>query len=174
MTETFFKSPDEFRRWLERNHDKETELLVRFHKKGSGLPSITWPESVDEALCFGWIDGIRKRIDDTSYTIRFTPRKPTSTWSAINIRRVAELQKLGRMTPAGMRAFERRREDRSATYSYEQKENATLSRADEKLFRRNAEAWTFFPHRRRRIAAPSSTGSRPQRKKRRARDASRS
>jgi uncharacterized protein YdeI (YjbR/CyaY-like superfamily) len=116
---------------------------VGFYKRDSGKPSITWPESVDQALCFGWIDGVRKRIDDVSYTIRFTPRKQISNWSAINIARVAELTKLGQMHPAGLRAFEQRREDKSAIYAYE---NAvrTLDPADEKTFRANKKAWQFF------------------------------
>jgi uncharacterized protein YdeI (YjbR/CyaY-like superfamily) len=96
----FFKSPSDFRRWLAAHHAKEKELLVGFYKKGSGKPSITWPESVDEALCFGWIDGIRRRLDEDSYSIRFTPRKTSSTWSAVNIKRVEVLIQQGRMTPA--------------------------------------------------------------------------
>jgi hypothetical protein len=106
---TFFPTPADFRRWLEKHHDKVPELLVGFYKKGTGKPSITWPESVDEALCFGWIDGIRRTIDDESYSIRFTPRRPTSIWSAVNLKRVAELTKLGRMHPAGLRVFEAQR-----------------------------------------------------------------
>jgi uncharacterized protein YdeI (YjbR/CyaY-like superfamily) len=103
MEPTFFASPAAFRKWLERRHDKESEVLLGFYKKGSGKPSITWPESVDQALCFGWIDGVRTRIDDESYTIRFSPRKRGSNWSAINIRRVAGLVKLGFMHAAGLR-----------------------------------------------------------------------
>lgn len=143
MEPTFFPTPAAFRRWLEKNHDKSPELLVGFYKKDSGKPSITWPESVDQALCFGWIDGVRRRIDDVSYSIRFTPRKPISNWSAINIARVAELTKLGQMRPAGLHAFEQRREDKSAIYAYE---NAvrTLDPADEKTFRANRKAWQFF------------------------------
>lgn len=114
MKPIFFETPAEFRRWLERNHDKAAELLVGFYKKDSGRRSITWPESVDEALCFGWIDGVRKRIDDVSYTIRFTPRKRGSNWSAVNIRRVGELTKLGLMQPAGLKAFEARTAEKSA------------------------------------------------------------
>ncbi len=105
---------------LARNHGRARELLVGFHKRDSGRPSITWQQSVDEALCFGWIDGIRRRIDNGRYTIRFTPRRRGSIWSAVNIRRAQELQKLGRMEPAGLAAFEARRDDRSAIYSYEQ------------------------------------------------------
>jgi uncharacterized protein YdeI (YjbR/CyaY-like superfamily) len=139
----FFPTPADFRKWLEKNHASSTELLVGFYKKDSGKPSITWPESVDQALCFGWIDGVRRRIDDVSYSIRFTPRKQISNWSAINIARVAELTKLGLMRPAGLRAFEQRREDKSAIYSYE---NAvrTLAPADEEKFRANKKAWQFF------------------------------
>ena len=104
-TPTFFSTPGDFRRWLERNHAKVAELWVGFHKKGTGRPSVTWPEAVDEALCFGWIDGVRYRIDEISYRIRFTPRKPKSTWSNVNVKRVAALKKLGRMAPAGLAAF---------------------------------------------------------------------
>jgi uncharacterized protein YdeI (YjbR/CyaY-like superfamily) len=143
MEPTFFPTPAAFRKWLERNHASAAELLVGFYKRGSGKPSITWPESVDQALCFGWIDGVRRRIDDVSYSIRFTPRKQISNWSAINIARVAELTKLGLMRPAGLRAFEQRREDKSAIYSYE---NAvrTFDPSDEKTFRANRKAWQFF------------------------------
>src|SRR6187549_2110424 len=97
----FFPTPARFRAWLEAHHEREKELVVGFHKKGSGKPSITWPEAVDEALCFGWIDGVRRRIDETSYTVRFTPRQRRSTWSAVNIQRAKELERLGRMHPAG-------------------------------------------------------------------------
>ena len=121
MKATFFKSAAEFRSWLRKNHAIESELWVGFHKKDSGKPSITWPESVEEALCYGWIDGIRKRIDDISYTNRFTPRKLTSNWSAINIRRVGDLQKKGLMRAPGLKAFGLRKENRSGTYSYEQR-----------------------------------------------------
>jgi uncharacterized protein YdeI (YjbR/CyaY-like superfamily) len=143
MESLFFESPAAFRKWLEKNHASAMELLVGFHKKDSGKPSMTWPESVDQALCFGWIDGVRRRIDDVSYSIRFSPRKPVSNWSAINIARVAELTKLGLMRPAGLRAFEKRREDKSSIYAYE---NAvrTLDPADEKKFRANRKAWQFF------------------------------
>jgi len=143
MEPTFFPTPAAFRKWLETNHASAAELLVGFYKRDSGKPSITWPESVDQALCFGWIDGVRRRIDDVSYSIRFTPRKQISSWSAINIARVAELTKLGLMRPAGLRAFEQRRKDKSAIYSYE---NAvrTFDPSDEKTFRANRKAWQFF------------------------------
>jgi uncharacterized protein YdeI (YjbR/CyaY-like superfamily) len=140
----FFATPAQFRKWLEANHDKAQELWVGFYKKETGRPSITWPESVDEALCVGWIDGIRKKLDDESYVIRFTPRKPQSTWSAVNIARVAELKRDGRMRPAGLAAFERRRDDKSAIYSYEQRKTAVFDEAAERQFRANAKAWEFF------------------------------
>lgn len=143
MKPAFFETPADFRRWLERNHETATELLVGFYKKGSGHPSITWPESVDQALCFGWIDGVRKRIDDISYTIRFTPRKKGSTWSAINIGRVAELTKLGLMQPRGLHAFEQRTANKSAIYAYENAPKK-LPAADEKKFRANRKAWAWF------------------------------
>jgi uncharacterized protein YdeI (YjbR/CyaY-like superfamily) len=141
---TFFARPAQFRRWLERHHERETELLVGFYKTGSGKPSITWPQSVDEALCFGWIDGVRRRIDDESYSIRFTPRKPTSTWSAVNIRRMGELVAAGLVAPAGLAAFERRSEKRSAIYSYERRNEATLEPALERELRRNRGAATYL------------------------------
>jgi uncharacterized protein YdeI (YjbR/CyaY-like superfamily) len=142
---SFFPTPADFRAWLERNHETAPELLVGFYKKSSGRPSITWPESVDEALCFGWIDGIRRTIDEASYTIRFTPRRPRSTWSAVNLKRVEELLKLGRMRPAGIRVFEARDPKRAGTYSYEQRqEELKLTPAYEKTLRANAKAWAFF------------------------------
>jgi uncharacterized protein YdeI (YjbR/CyaY-like superfamily) len=139
----FFKTPADFRRWLERHHDSARELLVGFYKVGSGRPSITWPQSVDQALCFGWIDGVRRRIDDESYTIRFTPRKPRSIWSAVNIRRATELKEQGLMQPAGLRAFEQRSPQRSAIYSYE-KAPAELPAEAEAAFRKRKAAWAFF------------------------------
>jgi uncharacterized protein YdeI (YjbR/CyaY-like superfamily) len=141
---TFFPTPDDFRRWLERHHETSRELLVGFYKRGSGKPSITWPESVDQALCFGWIDGVRRSIDETSYSIRFTPRKPESSWSTININRVKELTARGLVLPAGLAAFERRSDKRTGIYSYEQRDKAKLSREDERRFRANAKAWGFF------------------------------
>src|SRR5690554_4530665 len=110
---TFFKSQDEFRKWLEIHHKKETELIVGFYKVGSGKPSMNWSQSVDQALCFGWIDGIRKSIDKESYSIRFTPRRSTSIWSAINIKKVEKLTKAGLMKDAGIKAFKSRKQDRS-------------------------------------------------------------
>jgi uncharacterized protein YdeI (YjbR/CyaY-like superfamily) len=139
----FFKTPLDFRKWLAAHHAKTTELLVGFYKKDSGKPSITWPESVDEALCFGWIDGIRRRIDDESYSIRFTPRKTSSTWSAVNIARVKELSREGRMAPAGDKAFAARKENRSGIYSYEQRSADLVAPYAGKL-RRNKAAAKFF------------------------------
>ena len=144
MEPTFFPTPEDFYAWLEQNHDKESELLVGYYRKGSGKPSITWPESVDQALCFGWIDGIRRSIDGESYSIRFTPRKPTSNWSSVNIRRVAELRAAGLMRPAGEAAFERRTAERSGIYSYESRRAAKLDAAQEAEFRANGAAWEFF------------------------------
>jgi len=143
MKISFFKSPAEFRNWLKKHHAGEHELWVGFYKKDSGKPSITWPQSVDEALCFGWIDGLRKSIDDVSYMIRFTPRKPTSTWSAVNIRRVAELKEKGLMRPAGLKAFELRREYRSGIYSYEQR-SVELPDPYRKQLKKHKAAWKFF------------------------------
>ncbi len=145
MKPVFFKTPAEFRKWLEKNHDKVIELLVGFYKVSSGKQSITWSESVDQAICFGWIDGIRKSIDDMSYTIRFTPRKAKSIWSRINIAKVNELTKKGLMFPAGIAAFQKREEKHSGIYSFEQKEkNIKLNNAFEKLFKNNKEVWKFF------------------------------
>ena len=139
----YFPTPAAFRKWLQKNHAAEKQLWVGFHKKGTGTPSITWQESVDQALCFGWIDGIRKRIDEDRYTIRFTPRKPTSVWSAINIGRVKELTKQGAMRPPGLAAFEKRDLKRSGIYAYENRPKV-LAPAYEKELRRNAKAAAFF------------------------------
>ena len=139
----FFRTPSDFRRWLHQHHATARELIVGFYKTGSGKPSITWPESVDEALCYGWIDGIRRRVDDLSYSIRFTPRKASSTWSAINIRRVQALTKEGRMRPAGLTAYQARKENKSGIYSYEQR-SATLVEPYATRLRRNKAAWAFF------------------------------
>jgi uncharacterized protein YdeI (YjbR/CyaY-like superfamily) len=139
----FFKTPGSFHKWLAANHAKSKELWVGFYKKDSGKASITWPESVDEALCFGWIDGIRKSIDEDSYKIRFTPRKPTSVWSAVNIRNVAKLIKEDRMQSAGMKAFEARKENRSGIYAYEQRSPELVEPYLGRL-KRNKAAWNFF------------------------------
>jgi uncharacterized protein YdeI (YjbR/CyaY-like superfamily) len=141
----FFATPANWRRWLEKNHSSKRELWVGFHKKGCGRPSITWPESVDEALCFGWIDGVRKTISADSYVIRFTPRRAGSNWSAINTRRARQLIREKRMHDAGFRAFKKRDPRKSGVYSFEQqREAAKLSAAHEKEFKRNRAAWSFF------------------------------
>src|SRR5262249_8169909 len=119
MAARYFKKPEDFRAWFERYHESADELLVGFYKRDSGKPSISWPESVDEALCFGWIDGIRRRVDAQRYTIRFTPRRSGSIWSAVNVKRVAFLRKAGRMRPAGLAAFEKRDPKKTAIYSFE-------------------------------------------------------
>jgi uncharacterized protein YdeI (YjbR/CyaY-like superfamily) len=144
MEPTFFATPADFRAWLERNHESHSELIVGFHKRGTGRPSITWPEAVDQALCFGWIDGVRRRIDDTCYSIRFTPRKTRSTWSAVNIKRMKELVEEGLVAPAGLAAFERRTDDRSAIYSYEQRKSAKLEPDQERRLRADERANAFF------------------------------
>jgi uncharacterized protein YdeI (YjbR/CyaY-like superfamily) len=141
---TFFASADEFAAWLAEHGGNEPELLVGYHKRGSKRAGMSWPESVDAALCFGWIDGVRKRINEHSYQIRFTPRKQRSTWSAINIERVSALRAQGRMRDAGLQAYSHRREDKSKIYSYEQKSTAALEAAHERQFRANRAAWKFF------------------------------
>ena len=139
----FFATPEAFRQWLKKNHALATELWVGFHKKATGKPSITWPESVDQALCFGWIDGLRKSVDSESYVIRFTPRRPTSIWSAVNSKRAQELTRLGMMQPAGKKAFEGRDAKKSHLYSFERK-RVTLGTAFGRQFRANQHAWEFF------------------------------
>ena len=141
---TFFATPAELRAWLERHHADRRELLVGFYRKASGRPSITWPQSVDEALCFGWIDGIRRSLGEEAYTIRFTPRQARSTWSAVNVRRAGELIAEGRMTSAGLAAFEARSADRTAIYSHEQRRAAALEPDQEARFRAAPEAWEWF------------------------------
>ncbi|HJQ98177.1 MAG TPA: YdeI/OmpD-associated family protein [Candidatus Polarisedimenticolaceae bacterium] len=143
MKPTFFASPSKLRAWLDKNHATRDELWVGFHKKDSGKPSVTWPEAVDEALCVGWIDGIRKGIDATSYTIRFTPRKTTSVWSAINTKRMAVLVAEKRVKPEGLRAFEARRENRSGIYSYEQRGDRLAEPYAGKL-KKNRKAWAYW------------------------------
>ena len=143
MTPRFFATQEEFRKWLEKNHKKESELVVGFYKVNSDKPSMTWSQSVDQALCFGWIDGVRKSIDKNSYQIRFTPRKPTSIWSAINIKKIEELTKQGLMHPAGFSSFEKRKEEKSKIYSYE-KEEMKFSQNFEKQFKANKKAWNYF------------------------------
>jgi uncharacterized protein YdeI (YjbR/CyaY-like superfamily) len=143
MEPTFFATQEAFRKWLEENHKEQKELLVGFYKVNSGKPSMSWSESVDQALCFGWIDGVRKSIDKDSYTIRFTPRKPSSIWSTINIKKIEDLTQAGLMKPEGLKAFSLRTESRSNIYSHE-KEPVPLDDAYVKQFKNNAVAWEFF------------------------------
>src|SRR4051795_7848207 len=143
MEATFFETPAAFRAWLQEYHESETELLVGFYKKGSGKASITWPESVDQALCFGWIDGIRKRVGKISYQIRFTPRRRSSIWSATNIKRARELVRQKQMRPVGLKAFAARIDNKSGIYSYEQR-STDLKQPYAKLLKKNKAAWNFF------------------------------
>jgi uncharacterized protein YdeI (YjbR/CyaY-like superfamily) len=140
----FFAAPEEFRAWLEEHHATATELLAGFHKKSTGRPTMTWTESVREALCFGWIDGIRRSLGDESYTIRFTPRKPRSNWSSLNVRHVEELIREGRMTAAGLAAYEARTAKRTGVYAFEQRHAARLEPEQEERFRADPKAWEFF------------------------------
>jgi uncharacterized protein YdeI (YjbR/CyaY-like superfamily) len=143
MTPIFFDTQTKFRNWLEKNHKKESELIVGFNKVASGKPSMTWSESVDQALCFGWIDGVRRSIDNESYCIRFTPRRSNSIWSDINIKKIEVLTKSGLMKPEGQHAFNLRTENKSRIYSHE-KEPAILEANFEKLFIKNKSAWNYF------------------------------
>ncbi|HEY8562882.1 MAG TPA: YdeI/OmpD-associated family protein [Pyrinomonadaceae bacterium] len=143
MTPKFFPAQDDFRRWLEENHDKEAEIIVGFYNVKSGKQSMTWSEAVDQALCFGWIDGVRRNVDEESYSNRFTPRRPNSNWSAVNIKKVEELTEKGLMKPAGIAAFEKRKDEKSAVYTYEN-EARQFSEEYEKRFRANEKAWGFF------------------------------
>jgi uncharacterized protein YdeI (YjbR/CyaY-like superfamily) len=140
----FFATPAEFRAWLEQHHAAEQELIVGFHKKATGRPTMTWTEAVREALCFGWIDSVRRSIDADSYSNRFTPRKPRSNWSAVNVKHVEELIREGRMHPAGLAAYEARAPARTGVYSYEQRHDAALEPAQEERFRADEQAWQFF------------------------------
>lgn len=141
---TFFKTQTDFRKWLEKNGTSAVEIWVGFYKKDSGKATVTYKEAVDEALCFGWIDGIRKSIDEISYTNRFTPRKKKSTWSAVNIKRVGELKKLKRMKPPGLKVFEERDGKRANLYSFEQRKDPALPAGFIKQFKANKKAWNYF------------------------------
>jgi uncharacterized protein YdeI (YjbR/CyaY-like superfamily) len=145
----FFKTPSTFRKWLSKNHGKAKELLVRFYKVGSGKPSMTWSESVDEALCFGWIDGVRKSIDGESYTIRFSPRKPNSIWSTINLKKMKVLMEKGLVQEAGLNVYNRRNKAKTKLYTHE-KDPVVLDTAYERKFKASKKAWEFFQ-----AAAPS-------------------
>jgi uncharacterized protein YdeI (YjbR/CyaY-like superfamily) len=139
----FFKTQNDFRKWLEKNYNKKDEIWVGYYKKKSGKASIDWPQSVDEALCFGWIDGLRKSINTESYKIRFTPRKPGSIWSAVNLKRAKELILLGLMQPSGLKVFNNKDEKKINRYSFE-RENVKLDKEYEKRFKSNKKAWEFF------------------------------
>jgi len=143
MHPKFFKTQKELRKWFEKNHNKKDEMWIGYFKIATGKQSITWSESVDEAICFGWIDGIRKSINDESYMIRFTPRKPRSNWSAVNIEKVKKLSRLGLMKPEGIEAYGRRKEHKSKIYSYEQKD-VQLDKSFDEKFKKNKKAWQFF------------------------------
>ena len=143
MAPRFFKTPGEWRRWLTANHKTERELWVGFHKLASGKPSVTYHQALDEALAFGWIDGVRKSIDVSSYVIRFTPRKTNSIWSAVNLARVRVLIDEDRMSPHGLAVYETRNKTRTNRYSFEQK-TVALTPAQQRTFKANRDAWTFF------------------------------
>jgi uncharacterized protein YdeI (YjbR/CyaY-like superfamily) len=140
----YFESATALRKWFIKNAATTDDLVVGFMKTNTGTPSVTWPEAVDEALCVGWIDGVRHRIDDERYKIRFTPRRLNSNWSAVNIKRATELEAAGRMKPAGLAAFARRAEAKSRTASYEQATLPELSHAEVMLFKQRPSAWAFY------------------------------
>ncbi|MGV3460610.1 MAG: YdeI/OmpD-associated family protein [Flavobacterium sp.] len=144
MKPKFFKTPEDFRKWLIQHHETEPELLVGFYKKATGKQSITWPESVDQALCFGWIDGVRKSGDEESYHLRFTPRRANSIWSAVNIGKMEKLLKEGLVYPMGKAAYAKRTEEKSRVYAFEQKEDAVLPPEMEKRFKKEKAAYEFF------------------------------
>lgn len=143
MKPRFFRSAADLRRWLAAHHASEKELIIGFYKKDSGRVGITYSEALDEALCFGWIDGVRRSLDETSYTNRFTPRRPRSNWSQVNMRRVRELIRRGRMRPPGLAAYGRRDDSRTNRYSFE-RESAELAPGHRRAFRANRAAWKFF------------------------------
>ena len=143
MDPEYFHDQNEFREWLEKNHDKESEIIAGFYKVGTGKPSMTWSQSVDQAICFGWIDGIRRSVDKERYTIRFTPRKPDSNWSEVNISKVAELRKKKLMRKPGLDIFNKRKASETGTYSFE-KDLIKLDDDLERIFRANKTAWDFF------------------------------
>jgi uncharacterized protein YdeI (YjbR/CyaY-like superfamily) len=140
----YFESPEQFRAWLEEHHATATEVWVGYWKKHTGKDSLTWSQAVDEALCFGWIDGVLRRVDDERHIQRFTARKPTSNWSAVNIAKVVQLRAEGRMRPAGEAAFALRRDEKSGVYSYEQRHLAAFEHEQEERFRANAAAWEYW------------------------------
>jgi uncharacterized protein YdeI (YjbR/CyaY-like superfamily) len=139
----YFETPEELRDWFDANHETAAELWIGHWKKATGRPSLSWSETVDEALCVGWIDGVRHSVDEERFTQRFTPRRPGSNWSLINVAKVAELTKQGRMRPAGLAAFEARRADRTGVYSFESGDPA-FSPEQERRFQANKKAWEWF------------------------------
>ena len=144
MDAVFFSSAADLRAWFEKHHDGEPELILGYWKKGTGKPTVTHPQAIEQALCFGWIDSIGRRIDEERYQVRFTPRRKGSVWSAVNVAAVARLTEQGLMHPAGLRAFEDRRPDRVATYSYEQPADAVLEPAQEARLKDHPSAWEWF------------------------------
>jgi uncharacterized protein YdeI (YjbR/CyaY-like superfamily) len=171
MEPTFFNTPADLRRWFKANYARSSELWIGFYKKDTGRGGVVYRQALDEALCFGWIDGMVRRVDDVSYMQRFTPRRPRSTWSALNTVRVKELIAGRRMQPPGLVAFERRTEDRSGTYSYEQRQSAALTPAERKAVKADAAAWMFFasqpPSYRRTVAWWIRTAKREETRRRR-------
>ena len=167
---TFFESASDLRRWLEAHHDSSDELWIGFHRAASGRPSVTYKQAVDEALCFGWIDGVRYRLDDTSFAQRYTPRRKGSSWSSVNVRRATELIEEGRMRPAGKAAFEARTAEKTAIYSYE-REHATFEPHQLERFRADEAAWAFFeaqpPSYRRTVTYWVTSAKRPDTRERR-------
>jgi uncharacterized protein YdeI (YjbR/CyaY-like superfamily) len=143
MDPVYFKNQNEFRKWLENNHDKATEIIIGYYKIGTSKHNMTWSQSVDQALCFGWIDGIRRSIDNERYCIRFTPRRPTSIWSIVNIKKIEDLKKKGLMKKPGLEAFNNRKDTKSGIYSFE-KEITKLDCNLEEMFKANKNAWTYF------------------------------
>ena len=141
---TFFETAAQFRHWLEKNHASAEELIVGFRKVGTGRASMSWPESVDEALCFGWIDGVRKKIDESAYQIRFTPRKPGSIWSRVNVAKVQALLAAGRMHTRGIQAFEARTDDKTGVYAFERQSPAELGELELQRFQQQKPAWRYF------------------------------
>ncbi len=141
---TFFENQAYLRKWFEANYKESKEIWIGYYRKGTGKPSITWKESVDEALCFGWIDGIRKKVDDESFTIRFTPRNPKSVWSKINSERIMELKKLKMVTAIGWDLFQKRDKIKSEQYSFEQRNTIKIPSGYLKTFKKNKKAWDFF------------------------------
>lgn len=144
MDPIYFQDQHEFRKWLEENHNKEPEVIVGYYKVKTMKPSMTWSQSVDQAICFGWIDGIRRSIDQDKYCIRFTPRKPNGIWSNINIKKVEELERKGLMKREGIVAFNERKKSKSGLYSFEQESISKLDDSFKSIFKTNNRAWDFY------------------------------